>query len=69
MLDHERIAVEPCGCRYDVRTGVRTAACPRHDPKALIEEARRICEVWASRNEDAMHVRELLGRALEAMGR
>lgn len=31
MLEVERIYVEPCGCRYDVVTGVATHLCTWHE--------------------------------------
>lgn len=65
----ERIEVRPCGCRCDWVTGLVTAYCPAHDARRLVEEARRVCQAWAERNEDAAYVDAILGRALEAMGR
>jgi hypothetical protein len=30
-LEAERIATEPCGCRVDRPTGLRTWLCPQHE--------------------------------------
>lgn len=31
MFEADRVATEPCGCRYDIPTGVRTKTCTKHD--------------------------------------
>jgi len=33
-LEAERISTEPCGCRVDLPTGVRTYLCPQHEEEA-----------------------------------
>jgi enoyl-CoA hydratase/carnithine racemase len=67
--DADRICVQPCGCRYDLVTGLATAFCAGHDVRRLLEEARRVVQAPLRTEVDAAYVDALLGRALEALGR
>lgn len=39
MLEHERVVVEDCGCRFDKVTGLRLCRCSRHDHATAMDLA------------------------------
>lgn len=38
MFEADRLVTEPCGCRYDISTGIRTKTCAEHDLVANLNE-------------------------------
>lgn len=60
MFEEERLVTEPCGCRYDIPTGLRTKTCAEHDLLANLNElcarlrklASRLAEVCDRGNQE-----------------
>lgn len=67
MLEHERIRLEPCGCRLDCVTGLVLGWCDEHRPVQY--QIERYGRYWAVRDQGGLVCVTLYRRGAEEVVR